>query len=170
MGEVTVEKIMWLVLGATTLIAALRAGASPRAMYIARAALVVLMVLFGAVVNAFYLFSGSAYYEDFAAASQFAFVRETWDSLVIPHPGFFIMLLIVCEVAAGVLVAVGGRWMRWALIALIGFHVGQLVFGWYMWPSADSMIVTFTLLIRAQQRTPTPPLTLHLPPAVVPVP
>src|SRR5664279_3041557 len=100
MGEVTVEKIMWLVLGATTLIAALRAGASPRAMYVARAALVVLMVLFGAVVNALYLLSGSAYYEDFAAASQFALVRETWDSVVIPHQGFFIMLLIVGEVAA----------------------------------------------------------------------
>ncbi len=163
------EKIMWLALGAATLIAALRAGASPRAMYIARAALVVLMVLFGAVVNAFYLLSGSDYYADFAAASQFAFVRETWDSLVIPHQGFFITLLIVAEVAADVLVTVGGRWMRWALIALIGFHGGQLVFGWYMWPWAVPMIVTFALLIRAQQRTPTPPLTLHLPPAVVPV-
>jgi hypothetical protein len=164
-----VERIMWLVLGGTTLIAALRAGVSPRAMYVARAALVVLMVLFGALVNALYLLSGSAYYEDFAVASQFALVRETWDSVVIPHQGFFIMLLIVGEVAAGVLVAVGGRWMRWALIALIGFHMGQLVFGWFMWAWAVPMIVTFALLIKAQQRTPTPPLTLHLPPAVIAV-
>ncbi len=161
------EKIMWLILGATTLIAALRAGTSPRAMYVARAALVLLMVLFGAVVNASYLLSGSAYYEDFAAASQFAFVRETWDSVALPHQGFFITLLIVAEVAAGVLVAVGGRWMGGALISLIAFHVGQLVFGWFMWPWAVPMIVTFALLIRAQQHTPTPPLTLHLPPAVV---
>lgn len=157
---------MWLVLGAITLGAALRAGSSARAMYVARVALFLLMVPFGAAVNASYLRSGSAYYEDFADASQFAFVRDTWQSLVVPNQGFFITLLILAEAVAGVLVAVGGRWMRWALVALIGFHVGQLVFGWFMWPWAVVMTGAFALLIRAQQRTPTPPLGLRVPPAV----
>lgn len=78
------EQIMWLVLGAIALVAALRARSSARAMYVVRA----------------------------------------------------------------------------ALIGLIAFHVGQLVFGWFMWVWAIPMIFTFILLLRAQRHTSTPPLSV----------
>lgn len=152
------ERIMWLVLGAIALVAALRAGSSARAMFVARAALILLMVVFGAGVNAAYLISGSPYYERFAAAAPFAFVRDTWSSLVVPNQWVFISLLILAELVAGILIAVGGLWMRAALIGLITFHLGQLVFGWFMWVWAIPMIVAFLLLLRAQRHTPTPPL------------
>ena len=49
------EKIAWLVLGGVTFVAALRAGSSLCAMYVGRAALGVLFIVFGALVNAIYL-------------------------------------------------------------------------------------------------------------------
>lgn len=157
------ERIAWLVLGAVTLVAALRAGSSPQMMYLARGALVVLMIVFGAAVNAAYLLSGSAYYESFADASPFDFVRDTWATLVLPNQWFFITLLIAAELAAGALVAAGGAWMRAGLVALIAFHVGQLAFGWFMWAWALPMIAAFVLLLRAQKHTATGPLTPHPP-------
>jgi hypothetical protein len=53
------ERIMWLVLGAATFVAALRASKSRRAMYLGRVALGVLFIAFGAVVNAIYLALGT---------------------------------------------------------------------------------------------------------------
>jgi hypothetical protein len=49
------EKVMWLVLGATVLLAARRADRSSRARFVARVALGVLFTVFGAVVNVVYL-------------------------------------------------------------------------------------------------------------------
>lgn len=146
------EKIMWLVLGGTAFIAALRAGHSRRARYIGRWALGVLFVVFGAAVNAVYLAAGAGYYEDFAKPSPFAFVRDTWDSLVLPNQGFFIGLLITAEAIAGVLILMGGPWTQAGLIALIGFHVGQLFFGGVLWVWAPLMLVTLVLLLRAERQ------------------
>jgi hypothetical protein len=73
------EKIMWLVLGGTAFVAALRAGHSRRAIYVGRWALGILFVAFGATVNAVYLAAGTDYYEDFANPSPFPFVRATWE-------------------------------------------------------------------------------------------
>ncbi len=113
------------------------------------------MIAFGAAVNAIYLVTSAGYYDDFAESSPFAFVRDTWESLVLPHTGFFISLLIVAELAAGVLVLMGGRWTQAGLIALIGFHVGQLAFGGVMWVWAPLMLVTLGLLLHAErQATP----------------
>jgi hypothetical protein len=145
------EKIMWLVMGGVAFVAALQAGHSRRALYVGRWALGVLFVVFGAAVNAIYLAAGAGYYDDFAKPSPFAFVRDTWESLVLPHQGFFISLLIVAEATAGVLVLIGGRWTQIGLMALIGFHVGQLPFGGVMWIWAPLMLVTFTLLLRAER-------------------
>lgn len=147
------EKIMWLVLGGVALVAALRAGHSTRAMYVGRWALAVLFVVFGAAVNAVYLATGTDYYAEFAKPSPFAFVRDTWESLVLPHQWFFIGLLIVAEAVAGVALLLGGRWTQGALLAFIGFHLGQLPFGGVMWVWAPLMIVTFSLLLRAERRT-----------------
>jgi cytochrome bd-type quinol oxidase subunit 2 len=146
------EKIMWLVLGGVALVAALRAGTSSRARSVARTALGVLFIVFGGVVNAVYLATDNNYYARFADDSPFAFVRDTWRWLVVPNQLFFISLLIVFEVAAGVLIMSGGRRAQAALVALIGFHVGQLVFGWFLWLWAVPMLVTFVLLLRAERR------------------
>ena len=145
------EKIMWLALGGVAFGAALRAGHSRRAMYVGRWALGVLFIAFGAAVNAIYLAAGTGYYEEFADPSPFPFVRDTWESLVLPNQGFFISLLIIAEAAAGVLVLSGGRWTQAGLIALIGFHVGQLAFGGVMWVWAPLMLVTLVLLLRAER-------------------
>src|SRR5215208_790644 len=123
------ERVMWLVLGGTAFVAALRAGHSQRARYVARWALGVLMIVFGAAVNAIYLTASPGYYDDFAKASPFAFVQDTWESLVLPHVWFFISLLIIAEAVAGTLVLLGGVWTQAGLITLIGFHAGQLAFG-----------------------------------------
>ena len=91
------EKIMWLVLGGTAFVAALRAGQSSRARYIGRWAIGILFVVFGSVVNGVYLATGADYYEGFAKPAPFAFVRDTWESLVLPNQGFFISLLILAD-------------------------------------------------------------------------
>ena len=147
------EKIMWLVLGGTAFVAALRAGHSRRAIYVGRWALGILFVAFGATVNAVYLAAGTDYYEDFANPSPFPFVRATWESLVLPNQGFFISLLIITEATAGVLVLSGGQWTQLGLIALIGFHLGQLAFAGVLWIWAPLMLVTLVLLLRAELQT-----------------
>jgi hypothetical protein len=145
------EKVMWLVLGGVTFVAALRAGRSRRAMYVGRAALGVLFVAFGAVVNAVYRATGIDY-STFADASQVPFVRDTWRSLVAPNQAVFITLLIVFEAVAGALVLSGGRRTQLGLLGLIGFHVGLLLFGWGFWLWAVPMLVALVLLLRAERR------------------
>ena len=145
------EKIMWLVLGGVAFVAALRAGNSQRARHIGRWAVGVLFIAFGAAVNAIYLTVGTDAYEDFADASPFPFVRDTWESLVVPHQGFFITLLIVAEASAGVLVLAGGRMTQLGLASLMAFHVGQLAFGGVLWVWAPFMLVTLGLLLRAER-------------------
>lgn len=150
------EKIMWLVLGGTTFVAALRARSSRRALYLARGTLGLLFIAFGAAVNAIYLALDNGYYDEFADASPFAFVRDTWGSLVLPHPGVFIGLLIAFEATAGVLVLLGGKWTQAGLIGLIAFHVCQLAFGGVLWAWAGVMLVTLVLLLRVERHPPEP--------------
>ena len=151
------EKVMWLVLGGVAFVAALRAGQSSRAMLVGRWALGILFVVFGAAVNAIYLLMGTDYYADFADASPFPFVRDTWRSLVVPNTGLFITLLIVAEATAGALILSGGRRTQVGLLALIGFHVGQLAFGGVLWIWAPMMLVAFVLLLRAERCATTAP-------------
>lgn len=145
------EKIMWLVLGGVALVAALRAHRSRRARYVARWALGILMIVFGAAVNAVYLAVDPDYYSVFATPSPFAFVRDTWQSLVLPNLRFFITLLIVFEAAMGLLILSGARRTQVGLIGLIGFHIGQLAFGGVMWVWAPLMLITLVLLLRAER-------------------
>ena len=146
------EKIAWLVLGGVTFVAALRAGSSPRAMYVGRAALGVLFIVFGAMVNAIYLIAQPEYYASFADASPFPFVTDTWNTLVLPHQNFFITALIIFEATMGVLILSGGRRTQLGLVGLIGFHVGQLAFGGVLWPWAAVMLTALVLLLRAERK------------------
>ena len=155
------ERIMWLLLGGVAFVAALRAARSRCAMLVGRWAIGVLMIVFGALVNAIYLLVDPSYYASFADASPFSFVRDTWASLVMAHTGVFITLLIVFEAIAGALVLSGGRRTRVGLMALIAFHVGQLAFGGVMWIWAPIMIITLGLLLRAERRFDTAPQGDH---------
>ena len=146
------EKIMWLVLGGTVIIASLFAGRSERARLVARFALGVLFLVFGALVNLVYLVTDWDSFADFGEMSQFAFVRETWASLVVPNTGFFIGLLILGEATAGILVLSGGRRMQAGLVMLMAFHVGLLFFGWWLWLYVVPMLGALTLLLRAERR------------------
>src|SRR4051812_30847149 len=71
---------------------------------------------------------------------------------VLPDAWFFISLLIIAEAVTGTLVLLGGAWTQAGLIALIGFHVGQLAFGGVMWVWAPLMLVTLALLLRAERQ------------------
>ncbi len=143
---------MWLVLGATVIVASLFAGRSDRARLVARVALGVLFLVFGALVNVIYLVTDWNSFAEFGAMSQFAFVRDTWASLVAPNTGVFIGLLIAGEATAGILVLCGGRWLQAGLVLLLAFHVGLLFFGWWLWLYAVPMIGALTLLLRAELR------------------
>lgn len=145
------EKIAWLVLGGVVLGAAVRAGNSSRALVVGRVALGVLFIVFGSLVNVIYLLENPEYYAPFADPSPFAFVRETWGSLVMTHLELFITLLIVFEALMGVLVLSGGQRTRVGLIGLIGFHVAALAFGGVLWPWALVMLTSLVLLLRAER-------------------
>lgn len=79
---------MWLVLGATVVVASLRAGRSDRARLVARLALGVLFLVFGAMVNVFYLVTDWDSFAAFGEMSQVAFVRDT-----VPMLGALTLLL-----------------------------------------------------------------------------
>jgi len=141
--------VAWVACGAVTIAAALRARRSAAARRAARYALGVLYVLFGAVVNAVFLATGTDY-AAFADASPIPFVRDTWHSVVAPHQVFWISLLVVFEAAVGILVVSGGRRTTVALIGMIGFHLALMTFGWGFWVWCVPMLVALGLLIRAE--------------------
>lgn len=144
---------IWLTLGATALVAGLRARRRPRWLSIGRWALALLFVPAGALANAVLLATG-ADYAGFADGSAFAFVTDTWRTLVAPNQGLFIGALIVFEAAIGVLV-VSRRLVQPAMIAMIGFHVALIAFGWGFLLWSGPMLVALVGLLRAQRATAT---------------
>ena len=144
-------QILWLVLGLTTIVSAVLAAHHTRALLVGRIALGSLMLIGGAAVNAIYLGS-DVDYGDFADLSMLTFVTDTWRDVVAPHQGFFIGLLIAFEALTGVLVYLGGRLAAFGMVAIIGFHVGLMFFGWGFWIWSLPMIVAVALLLRAQLR------------------
>jgi uncharacterized membrane protein YphA (DoxX/SURF4 family) len=145
---------IWLTLGATIFVAAWRAGHSDRALRVGCYAVSVLWVLAGALVNAGFLLAGSDY-SGFADAAYVPSVTETWEALVVPHPHFFIGLLVAFEAIAGVLVLFPGQLRQGALVALIAFTVALVSFGWgfYLW--AVPMTTALALLLQAERRRAT---------------
>lgn len=143
------EPILWMVLGVTTLGASLFAHRSARARQIGRLALGALFVLAGALINAWYLLT-DVDYGGFADASYIPFVRDAWQSVVAPNQFLFIGLLVVFEAAVGALVVMGGRRTRIALVAMMGFHVALLSFGWFFYAWSLPMLIALGLLLRAE--------------------
>jgi hypothetical protein len=144
-------QISWLLLAVVTLVGALRAHRSLPAYRLALGALGALYLGAGAAANAAYLWLDRSY-AHFADASPFAFVRDTWESLVVPHETFFITLLVVFEATVGVLVLVGGRGRRVALVLIAAFDVALLAFSlWYLAWSVP-MVVAMVLLLKADRQ------------------
>lgn len=143
------EYVLWSVLGLTTIIASSLAHRSERARLVGRWALGALFVLAGALVNAWYLLT-DVDYGGFADASFIPFVRDTWQSLVAPNQALFIWTLVAVEAVVGTLVVTGGRRTRFAMIAIMAFHVALLPFGWFFWAWSLPMLVALTLLLRAE--------------------
>lgn len=140
---------VWVGLGVVIVVCGLRARSSLRALEVGCRTVAVLWVVAGAGYNAAALWSG-ADYSGFADAADVRFVTRTWESLVVPHHGLFIGLLVVFEAAAGLLALARGRPRQVALLALIAFDVLLLSFGWayVFWslPIASAL----ALLLRAE--------------------
>lgn len=147
-------QVLWLVLGGAAFVAALFAGRSRRAMYVARAALGALYLGAGALVNAIFLATGVDY-ADFADSAHIGYVHDTWRSVVAPDQDVFITLLVIFEVLVGVLILSGGRRTQAGLWGAIAMHIGLLPFGWILTGWSVLMLTTFVLLLRAE-RHPVP--------------
>ena len=121
--------VAWAMLGLTILAGGVSARRSTRSLRIGIRASSLLWVVFGAGANLLMLAAGTTY-AGFADGSSFRFVRDTWESLVVPHHHSFICLLVAGEALAGVLVLVGGRVREATLLALVAFNLTLIVFGW----------------------------------------
>lgn len=142
---------VWLALGAFIVVCALRARRSERALRWGCYGVSVLWVAAGAVVNAGVLLAGSTY-SGFADTADAAFVRETWESLVVPNHTLFIGLLVVFEAVTGVMVLFPGRPRQLALLALIGFNIAVVSFSWFYVFWSAPIVVALGLLLRAERR------------------
>lgn len=143
--------IVWIACAAVIITAALRVDHHRGALRTGRLGVSVLYLGAGALVNAAYLVRGDNY-EKFADGSYLAFVRDTWRSLVVPNHYVFISLLVLFELAVGILVLSGGKRTQLALGAAFAFHVALLSFGWgfYLW--SLPMLGALGLLLRAERR------------------
>ena len=145
--------VVLVLFGLVIVVAAVRARRSDVALQVGLVAVGGLFVLAGALVNAAYLARGDDY-AAFARGSSFAFVRDTWTSLVVPHHHLFIGLLVVFEATVGVLVLLGPRARTVGLVAAIVFHVLLVSFGWGFALWSAPMVVALALLLRAARRRP----------------
>ncbi len=102
-------------------------------------------------MNAFFVLRGD-HYADFANGAYVSFVRHTWRGVVVPHHDIWISLLILFELAVGVLVLLGGRRTQVAYAAAIVFHIALLSFGWgfYLW--SLPMVWALSTLLRGELR------------------
>lgn len=121
--------VVWASLGIVIVTCGLRATRSRRAYALGVAAVSALWVVAGAAANAYFLARGDDY-SGFADGASTSFVRDRWESVVVPHHGLFIGLLIAFEAVAGLLVLIEGWVRQTALLLLIGFNLALLSFGW----------------------------------------
>lgn len=142
--------VLWVGLGVVILVCSLCASRSRRWYALGVAAVSALWVVAGAGANAYFLARGDDY-SGFADGASTSFVRQTWESVVVPHHGLFIGLLIAFEAAAGALVLVRGPARQTALVLLIAFNVALVSFGWGFLVWSTAMVVALSLLWRADR-------------------
>lgn len=163
MQEILWVQIFWVVCVATAIVASVLAIWRPRARYIGRVAVGVLMLLGGALFNAVNLAFGD--YADFADEAHFAWVTAAWRAVVAPNQYLFIGLLVVFEAVVGVLILSGGRRTQLGLVGAIGFHLALWLFGWFVTIYCLIMLPALLLLLRAERRAATVSATTAAPAA-----
>jgi hypothetical protein len=147
------EALIWVTCGAAIVTAAVRSRRHPSALRTGRRWMGLLYLGGGAGINAWFLLRGDDYAK-FADGAPLAFVRHTWDTLVVPNHHAWISLLIAFELAVGVLALLGGRRTQLAYAAVIAFHVALLSFGWGFALWSLPMIAATATLLRGERRTP----------------
>ena len=155
--------VIWALLGVTIVGCSLTARRKRVAYTTAIWAVSVLWVVAGAGANLAMLIDGTSY-TGFASGSSIPFVRETWESLVVPNHHAFIGLLIVFEALAGVAVLWPGRPRTVSLTLLVLFNLTLAVFGWGFLIWAAPVASALVLLLRAGPRQPRS--EVHAAPAV----
>ena len=142
--------VLWVACAVVIVVAAFRVRAHDDARTLGRLGVGALYVGAGAAVNLGMLLRGDDY-SGFADGAYVAFVRDTWESLVVPNHHWFIGALIVFEVAVGLLALAGGKRTQLAYALAIAFHVALLSFGWgfYLW--SIPMIAALATLLRAER-------------------
>jgi hypothetical protein len=146
-------QIFWVLCVATATVASVLAIWRPRARYVGRVAVGMLMLLGGAVFNAVNLALGD--YAGFADQAHFGWVTAAWRAVVAPNQYLFIGLLVAFEAVVGVLILSGGRRAQLGLIGAIGFHVALWLFGWFVTIYCLIMLPALVLLLRAERRAAT---------------
>jgi len=145
--------VLWVGCAVVVVVAAVRSwsGGHPGALRMGRLGVGVLYLIAGAFVNATFIVRGDDY-DGFASGAYVDAVRETWQSLVAPNHHVFIWLLVVFEVAVGLLALAGGKRTQLAYGLAIAFHVALLSFGWgfYLW--SLPMLAALTQLLRAERQ------------------
>lgn len=151
--------VAWVALGIVVVVCGMRSSRTRRAYRVGVAAVSALWVLAGAGANAYFLARGDDF-SGFADGASTPFVRETWESLVVPHHTLFIGLLITFEGLAGLAVLRAGAVRQTALLLLIGFDVALLSFGWGYPVWSVPLVVGLSQLWRSgrhdRQRTTSP--------------
>lgn len=144
-------RFLWVGCAGIIVAAAIWSRRDAAAVRVGRVGVAALYIGAGAAVNGFFLARGDDY-ADFADGSYIPFVRDTWQSLVVPNHDVWISLLIALEGSVGLLAISGGRRTQVAYAAAIAFHVALLSFGWgfYLW--SIPMIAALTTLLRAERR------------------
>jgi hypothetical protein len=143
--------VVWVVCAVVIITAAVRCrhhGEGARRL--GRAGVGALYLGAGALVNAGFLIRGDDY-QGFADGAYVSFVRETWESLVVPHHEPFIWLLVAFEATVGVLALSGGRRTQAAYALAIAFHVALLSFGWGFYVWSIPMIWALVQLLRSER-------------------
>lgn len=142
--------ILWTLCGSMTLTAAVLASQSRRWRYVGRAAVGVLFILGGALAHVMNL-ATHASYRSFADPALFAWVTQTWRTVVPPNQGLLIGLLAVFEAAVGVLAISGGRRTQVGYVAVIAFYLALWLFGWIETLWCLVMIPAMVLLLLAER-------------------
>ena len=92
-----------------------------------------ILYLAGAVANIILLTINSpASYAPFADEALVPFYKMAWERVAVPHLALFVPLLILYEIALGVLFVASRRLLKIALVGGILFCLGTVPFGYKM--------------------------------------
>lgn len=145
-----IAAMIWIPCAVVIVGAAMRSRRHSTALRTGRVGVGVLYLVGGAAANLFFLLRGDDYAK-FADGAYIAFVRHTWQTLVVPNHDAWISLLIAFELIVGILVLLGGRRTQIAYGAATAFHVALLSFGWGFYVWSLPMIAALVTLLRAER-------------------